>query len=74
MLDIKLLRSDFEGVEKALSTRNEEFDLSKFKDLDAKRRALLGEVEALKSEQNKASKQVPIMKKKERIQLLYLKK
>lgn len=54
MLDIKLLRSDFEGVEKALSTRNEEFDLSKFKDLDAKRRALLGEVEALKSEQNKA--------------------
>ena len=63
MLDIKLLRSDFEGVEKALSTRNEEFDLSKFKDLDAKRRALLGEVEALKSEQNKASKQVPIMKK-----------
>ena len=63
MLDIKLLRSDFEGVEKALSTRNEEFDLSKFMDLDAKRRALLGEVEALKSEQNKASKQVPIMKK-----------
>ena len=63
MLDIKLLRSDFEGVEKALSTRNEEFDLSKFKDLDEKRRALLGEVEALKSEQKKASKQVPIMKK-----------
>ena len=63
MLDIKLLRSDFEAVEKALSTRNEEFDLSKFKDLDAKRRALLGEVETLKSEQNKASKQVPVMKK-----------
>ena len=63
MLDIKLLRSDFEAVEKALSTRNEEFYLSQFKDLDEKRRALLGEVEALKSEQNKASKQVPIMKK-----------
>jgi len=63
MLDINLLRNDFEAVEKALSTRNEEFDLSKFKGLDEKRRALLGEVEALKSEKNKASKQVPIMKK-----------
>ena len=27
MLDIKLLRNNFEEVEKALSTRNEEFDL-----------------------------------------------
>ena len=38
MLDIKLLRNNFEEVEKALSTRNEEFDLSLFKDLDEKRR------------------------------------
>ena len=28
MLDIKLLRSDFEAVEKALANRNEEFDLA----------------------------------------------
>ncbi len=63
MLDIKLLRSNFEEVEKALSTRNEDFDLSQFKGLDEKRRALLGEVEVLKSKQNQVSKQVPIMKK-----------
>ena len=63
MLDIKLLRSDFEAVEKALANRNEEFDLGQFKALDEKRRALLGEVEVLKSEQNKVSKQIPIMKK-----------
>ncbi|MBE5968769.1 MAG: serine--tRNA ligase [Lachnospiraceae bacterium] len=63
MLDIKLLRNNFEEVEKALSTRNEDFDLSKFKDLDEKRRNLLGEVEKLKSEQNAASKQIPVMKK-----------
>jgi seryl-tRNA synthetase len=63
MLDIKLLRSNFEEVEKALSTRNEEFDLSQFKVLDEKRRTLLGEVEVLKSEQNSVSKQVPILKK-----------
>lgn len=63
MLDIKLLRTNFEEVEKALSTRNEDFDLSRFKDLDEKRRALLGEVEALKAEQNATSKQIPVLKK-----------
>ena len=50
---------NFEEVEKALSTRNEEFDLSLFKDLDEKRRNLLGEVEALKAEQNATSKLIP---------------
>ncbi len=63
MLDIKLLRNNFQEVEEALSTRNEDFDLSKFKDLDEKRRQLLAEVEQLKSEQNAVSKQVPVMKK-----------
>lgn len=63
MLDIKLLRTNFEEVEKALSTRNEDFDLSKFKDLDEKRRELLGEVEGLKAQQNATSKQIPILKK-----------
>jgi seryl-tRNA synthetase len=63
MLDIKLLRNNFEEVEKALATRNEDFDLSKFKILDEKRRELLGKVEVLKAEQNKVSKQVPLLKK-----------
>lgn len=63
MLDIKLLRTNFDEVAKALSTRNEDFDLSKFKSLDDKRRELLVKVEQLKSEQNAASKQIPIMKK-----------
>jgi len=63
MLDIKLLRNNFEEVEKALADRNEEFDLSLFKVLDDKRRALLGEVEVKKAEQNKVSKQIPQMKK-----------
>lgn len=63
MLDIKLLRNNFEEVEKALSTRNEDFDLSKFKDLDEKRRNLLGEVETLKAQQNAESKQIPVYKK-----------
>lgn len=56
MLDIKLLRNNFEEVEKALSTRNEDFDLSKFKSMDEKRRQLLAEVEQLKNRQNVESK------------------
>ena len=63
MLDIKLLRNNFEEVEKALANRNEDFDLSLFKVLDEKRRNLLGKVEVLKAEQNKVSKLIPQMKK-----------
>lgn len=63
MIDIKLLRNNFEEVEKSLSTRNEDFDLSKFKELDSKRLSLILEVEKLKNEQNVVSKQIPIMKK-----------
>ena len=63
MLDIKLLRNNFEEVEKALSNRNEDFDLSKFKSLDDKRRELLASLETMKAEQNAVSKKVPQMKK-----------
>ena len=63
MLDIKLLRNNFEEVEKALADRNEDFDLSRFKVLDDARRSLLGEVEVKKAEQNKVSKMIPQMKK-----------
>lgn len=63
MLDIKLLRNNFDEVAKALEKRNEEFDLSQFQEMDGTRRALLAEVEALKAEQNRVSKQIPAMKK-----------
>ena len=63
MIDIKLLRTDFENVKKAMEGRNEEFDLDEFKDLDENRRGLLAEVEQLKAKQNKVSKQIPQMKK-----------
>ncbi|MCF0142133.1 MAG: serine--tRNA ligase [Parasporobacterium sp.] len=63
MLDIKLLRTEFEKVEAALANRNEDFDLSQFKTLDENRRNLLSQVEVLKAEQNKVSKEIPKMKK-----------
>lgn len=63
MLDLKMLRNEFDKVQEALAMRNEDFDLSKFKELDVKRRALLTEVEQLKAEQNAVSKQIPALKK-----------
>lgn len=63
MLDIKLLRNNYDEVMKLLEFRKEEFDLSKFKLLDEERRKLLNEVEKLKSQQNQVSKQIPTMKK-----------
>ena len=66
MLDIKLLRTEFDKVAEALKDRNEDFDLSLFKDLDEARRNLLAEVEQLKAKQNKVSKEIPMMKKEGR--------
>ena len=63
MLDMKLLRDNFDEVAKALEERNEEFDLSVFKEMDQRRRSLLTEVEEMKAMQNRVSKQIPQMKK-----------
>ena len=63
MLDVKELRSNFEGMKKALDKRNKEYHLEKFTELDQKRRTLLQEVEELKSKQNADSKEIPKLKK-----------
>lgn len=64
MLDIKRIRDDFENVKKAVESRGKgDYNIGRTIELDDKRRALLAEVEALKAEQNKASKEIPKMKK-----------
>ncbi len=63
MLDIKRIRGDREGVVEALKKRSGEFPIVELIELDEKRRALLTKVESKKAEQNKVSKQIPIMKK-----------
>lgn len=63
MLDIKLLRTDFEKIKQALAKRNKDYNLDQFLELDKQRRELLQKVEELKSKQNSDSKQVPILKK-----------
>lgn len=63
MIDIKLLRTDFEQIKQALAKRNKDYNLDQFLELDKQRRELLQKVEELKSKQNSDSKQVPILKK-----------
>ena len=59
MIDIKKLRDDFEATSAALARRGVERErLEKARDLDAKRRELLGETEALKAKRNAASKDI----------------
>lgn len=59
MIDIKKLRDDFEATAQALARRGVERErLEKARDLDAKRRALLGETETLKAKRNAASKEI----------------
>ena len=63
MLDIKRLRADKEAVIKALEKRHGDFPIDELLEVDEKRRNAIQQVEDMKAEQNKISKQVPIMKK-----------
>lgn len=64
MLDIKVLRSDFERVEAALGRRGAPpEELRRFPELDRRRRAILVEVEQLKNQRNVVSQDVARLKK-----------
>ena len=59
MIDIKKLREDFDATAAQLARRGVEKEtLEKAKGLDEKRRALVGETEALKAKRNAASKEI----------------
>ncbi len=65
MVDIKLIRSDAAFVKAAVRKREMDLDavIDEILEIDAKRRALSGENDALKAKQNAASKQIPQIKK-----------
>ncbi len=66
MLDVKRIRTDLEGVKKAMAIRGEAFDLDmldKVVELDERRRQIIAEVEALKNERNTKSQEIPKLKK-----------
>jgi len=68
MLDIKYLRDNLDEAETRLATRGEAVNLSAFRALDLRRRALLGESETLKAEKNRVSTLIGQTKDKSAVQ------
>ncbi len=58
MLDLKYLRENLEFVRKKMNERGQQIDFDIFSKLDADRRSLLQEVENLRSERNRVSKEI----------------
>lgn len=58
MLDLRLLQNDPDAVAKSLASRGSDIDVADFTTMDKRRRALLTEVENLKSERNRISAEV----------------
>lgn len=65
MLDIRVIRENPEKVKAAMKSRNKDMDaqVDRVLEIDAVRRELMGKADALKAEQNAASKEIPRIKK-----------
>lgn len=63
MLDIKFIRENPDAVREAMRRRGESVPLDELLELDARRRALVTEVERLKAQRNDASEQVARLKR-----------
>jgi len=58
MLDIKFVRENIDLVRKKMDERGQNINLDKFAELDRQRRCTLQEVEILRSERNKVSREI----------------
>ncbi|WP_223703597.1 serine--tRNA ligase [Sutcliffiella deserti] len=64
MLELKLLRANFEEIKGKLQHRGEDLtDLNRFEELDSRRRELLLQTEQLKSKRNEVSQQIAVLKR-----------
>ena len=63
MIDLKLVQKQPEVLTTALTNRHSDLDVKEFLALDARRRAVLTEVETLKSRRNAASAEVAAKKR-----------
>ncbi|EGE9429233.1 serine--tRNA ligase [Listeria monocytogenes] len=64
MLDVKLLRNNFDEVKQKLQNRGEDLgEFEKFGELDKRRRTLIMETEALKSQRNEVSQEIAKLKR-----------
>ncbi len=66
MLDVKFLRENTELVRRKMLERGQEIDFSPFVNSEKRRRDILQEVEALRGERNKASKEIGTLKKEKK--------
>lgn len=64
MLDIKYIRENTDKVKVGLKSKKAEIDIDGLLDLDKRRRDILGEVEVLKAERNKATILISELKRK----------
>ena len=58
MLESRFVRENLEVVREAMRSRNKDWDAQAFVEMDARRRALIGQIEALKAERNSLSKKI----------------
>src|SRR3954468_19571729 len=63
MLDLKVIRRDPEGVRAALARRGDDPGLDRVLELDARRRAILPDLEGLRAEQNDANQAIAAAKR-----------
>jgi len=63
MLDLGYVRDHLEAIEKMARDRGVTLDLAPFREIDTERRQLIFSTEKLKAERNKASEEIPRMKK-----------
>ena len=63
MLDIRFIRENQDTVKEALKNRHAKWDFGAFEELDASRRSIIQDVEALKAERNSVSKKIGQMMK-----------
>lgn len=63
MLDIKFIREHTEEVRQNLKNRHAQIDLDALLEADARRRELLGQVEAMKNRRNDVTKEISVLKR-----------
>ncbi|MDX9701406.1 MAG: serine--tRNA ligase [Candidatus Auribacterota bacterium] len=66
MLDIKFIRENVDLVKRGVANKNTDIDIDRLISMDAKRRALLAEVETIKSYRNDVSKKIGLLKKEKK--------
>ena len=63
MLDLKFIRANAQAVKQNIINKNESADIDTFLELDEQRRAIIQQVESLKSTRNTVSEQIAVLKK-----------